>query len=152
MLAILYNKQLCCLSQDQNVIRNPSAKFGSETEVSGEPMATKSWKRKHWLTCEAELLRFAARNEVDPLRYLKWHCSASLPQAELLHFATLNGIASLRYQKRSWSSSLPEVELVRFATRSGVNLCFSANPSDCRVIRSVILVRIEKLNCSASDS
>ena len=84
------------------MIRNPSAKFGSETkEVSGKPMATKSWKRKHWLTCEAELLRFVARNEVDPLRYLEWHCFASLPQAELLRFATLNGIAPLRYQKRS---------------------------------------------------
>ena len=72
-----------------------------DQEVSGKPMATKPWKRKHWLTCEAELLRFAARNEVDPLRYLKWHCSASQPQAELLRFATQNGIALLRYQKRS---------------------------------------------------
>ena len=32
MLAILYDKQLCCLSQEQNVIRNSSAKFGSETK------------------------------------------------------------------------------------------------------------------------
>ena len=126
MLAILYNKQLCCLSQEQNVIRNPSAKFGSETkEVSGKPMATKSWKRKHWLTCEAELLRFVARSEVDPLRYLKWHCSASLPEAKLLRFAALNGIAPFRcrwpmattsWKRKHWLTC--EAELLRFAARN----------------------------------
>ena len=91
MLAILYNEQICCLSQEQNVIRNPTAKF--DKEVSGKPMAIKSWKRKHWLTCEAELLRFAPRNEV-----------------------TLSGIAPLRYLKRNYCASLLKTELFLFAT------------------------------------
>ena len=78
-------------------------------------MATKSWKRKHWLTCEAELLRFAARNEVDPLRYPKRNCSASLPEAELIcAFLQITTNHDCRVIRIAHSGPDREIELLRF--------------------------------------
>ena len=133
MLTILYNKQLCSLTQKQKVIRNPSAKFGSEI------------KRVLASRCPQNL------GNVNISSCVKRNCSASVPEAKLILFDTLGEIAPLRCFKRNYCASLRYTELLPFATRSGADLCFSANYFNCRVIRSAILVQIEKLNYSASD-
>ena len=86
-----------------------------DKEVSGKPMATKSWKRKHWLTCEAELLRFTTQSEIDPLRYLKWNCSASFPKAKLILFTTLSGIANHFDCRVIRSATLVQIEKLNYS-------------------------------------
>ena len=110
MLAILYNKQLCCLSQEQNVIRNPSAKFGSETKR----FLASRWQQN--------------LGNVNIGSHAKRNCSALLPETKLILFVTLSGIAPLRYLKRNYCASLPETKLICAFLQITTN-------HDCRVIR-----------------